>query len=1024
MDKSLDENVYKKLFNIHYKNKIFTIFLDKFGRKTFLEVSDEGKYRYPLVSDFVELHKIYNEKDPFISYLSNYNIGDTLPIHKPRKVIFKEAVLDLTGIISVVLTGAISLSFFGEFKIEKKNDVIEITPSYNYSCFDDTKELNQYLGNNSVSEEELIAAINNNPNLSDYIKDCAIRLAKYILKKYPNTDNRIFYDNIKTLKIEELEDNEDNKNIAGCYNSGTNTIELKKYSYKSNQVVLHELTHAYHSWTTAFNNENMQTYVIRSEKIGYCFDEAMVNKIINGIVNVTTYQREGKILDYLLTLVDYNYYDYEQGGINKLYNMLLEKYPLVDIDYIFNFSDTMNDTSINTGENIKIEECPEFLDCLFDLCIRNINSYADIYDSLYNFFQLIDTDEYYEIVSNYINEYNDVLKKLGFTNIIQDNAEIINYANQFKKIQLFDNFLENINVEAYSTNVALYKPLQEFIKDKYITSYKAFCDLLEKYNNFLMLREISNNSIISVDDFLEKSQKFQSLNITGYTITNDGNIYFNVKVSEKDRVYNQDTRVPVLDKDGKITLLNINDIRKTANFSGIKSIFNWYLLTNAKDDLSWYDEKFFENELNVSPYDYKKVSITLNGNIITSDYIDNLTVIIGMNEDGTNSFKLTDKNWNTLYQDGTPKIKVPIAFADYINISSFEENIELTEIFNKEYLKQFVRSDRDVDNKNYMHYDEENDRIICKQGKTIILDDKVDNEISIFNVAMFYNTKKHSVYLSFKNEQQYLINDNIENVNPASLGDVLDYYGKIDDMKYPLKLTTDELIGLFNKYLEDEYGHKITFTLNGKEICRENLDDLSIMIGMNEDGTNSFKLKDKYGNVKYENGNPVVKVPFKFTDYIGESFEGKNIELTEIFNKDYLKKFVQNGKRIKNKEYLNYDEENDRIICKQEKTVIVDGDSENEILMGLIYMIPVLNQDLSQNKLIINHDVYTFNTEHPIEKQINLYDVLNYYGLYDDTKLPYKFSTDEIINLFSNYLQDVLNMNNKEELNTEYSMKM
>ena len=1024
MDKSLDENVYKKLFNIHYKNKIFTIFLDKFGRKTFLEVSDEGKYRYPLVSDFVELHKIYNEKDPFISYLSNYNIGDTLPIHKPRKVIFKEAVLDLTGIISVVLTGAISLSFFGEFKIEKKNDVIEITPSYNYSCFDDTKELNQYLGNNSVSEEELIAAINNNPNLSDYIKDCAIKLAKHIKENYPNTDNRIFYDNIKTLRIEELEDNEDNKNIAGCYNSKTNTIGLKSEYFNSNDVILHELNHAYHCWSTTFENENMKTCVIRSESKGHCLGEAMTEKIILAIEdNKLTPRINEQILNYLLTFVEYNYYDYEQGGITRLYNTLEEKYPGIDIDYIFNSIDAIHETEL-IDSNFRIEECSEFLDCLFDLCTRNINSNIDIYESLYNFLQLINISKYYEVAANYINEYNDVLKQYGFTNIIQNDDEIINYANELKKIQMFDNYLENLNIETNSTNVSLYKPLQEFIKDKHITSYKAFCDLLEKYNNFLMLRGTSNDDIISVDEFLAKSKKYQNLNISGYTITNDGNIYFNVEIPEKDKVYNQDTRVPVLDKDGKVTLLNINDIRKTINYSEIKSIFNWYLLTNAKDDLSWYDGEFFENELNVSPYDYKKVSITLNGKAIASDYIDNLTVIIGMNEDGTNSFKLINKNWNTLYQDGTPKIKVTIAFADYINISSFEENIELTEIFNKEYLKQFVRSDRHVDNKNYMHYDEEKDKIVCEQGKTIILDDNVDNEISIFNVGIFYNSKKQGICLEFKNEQQYLINDNIENVNPASLGDVLDYYGKIDDMKYPLKLTTDELIGLFNKYLEDEYGHKITFTLNGKEIGRENLDDLMIVIGMNEDGTNSFKLKDKYGSVKYQDGNPVVKVPFKFTDYIGESFEGKNIELTEIFNKDYLKQFIQNGEYVKNKEYLNYDEENDKIICKQEKTVIVDGDSENEILMGLIYMIPVLNQDLSQNKLIINHDVYTFNIEHPIEKQINLYDVLNYYGLYDDTKSTYKFSTDEIINLFSNYLNDVLNMNNKEELNTEYNKKM
>ena len=29
-------NIYRKLFNINYNNKTFTIFLDKYGRKNFL----------------------------------------------------------------------------------------------------------------------------------------------------------------------------------------------------------------------------------------------------------------------------------------------------------------------------------------------------------------------------------------------------------------------------------------------------------------------------------------------------------------------------------------------------------------------------------------------------------------------------------------------------------------------------------------------------------------------------------------------------------------------------------------------------------------------------------------------------------------------------------------------------------------------------------------------------------------------------------------------------------------------------
>ena len=107
-------NIYKKLFNINYNNKTFTIFLDKYGRRTFLEVSNEGKYKYPTIDDFIYLHKIYNERNPFVSY---YDIGDKLPVYKPKKYTFKEGVLDLTKFISVVLAGVIGFNSFVSFEL-------------------------------------------------------------------------------------------------------------------------------------------------------------------------------------------------------------------------------------------------------------------------------------------------------------------------------------------------------------------------------------------------------------------------------------------------------------------------------------------------------------------------------------------------------------------------------------------------------------------------------------------------------------------------------------------------------------------------------------------------------------------------------------------------------------------------------------------------------------------------------------------------------------------------------------------
>lgn len=192
-------NVYKKLFNINYNNKTFTIFLDKYGRRTFLEVSNEGKYKYPTIDDFIYLNKIYNERNPFIFY---YGIGDKLPAYRPKKYTFKEGVLDLTKVISVALAGVISYNSLISFELNKnkENDVLEVKPAYIDNYLDNADALDPYIGSDIISEEDLIAAINNNPNLDDIYKERAILLAQHIKKEHPNTDNRIFY----AIKIKSL----------------------------------------------------------------------------------------------------------------------------------------------------------------------------------------------------------------------------------------------------------------------------------------------------------------------------------------------------------------------------------------------------------------------------------------------------------------------------------------------------------------------------------------------------------------------------------------------------------------------------------------------------------------------------------------------------------------------------------------------------------------------------------------------------------------------------------------------------
>lgn len=810
-------NVYKKLFNINYNNKTFTIFLDKYGRRTFLKVSNEGKYKYPTVDDFIYLHKIYNERNPFIFY---YGIGDKLLAYRPKKFTFKEGVLDLTKVISVVLAGVIGFNSFISFELRKNNDKdeLEVKPAYINNCFDDTKTLDLYLGTDNVSEEELIAVINNNPNLDDMYKEKAIMLAQHIKKEHPNTDNRIFYDNMKTIEVYVLENNDENKNIGGLYNSYMNIIKVKnknivdssdQYSNSfENEIIMHELAHAYHCWA---NNTQNQGYIYRSEKIGYSLDEAMTNKVIEGLFDysTSTYQREGKLLNYLLTFVNYNYYDYENGGIDRLYNLLKEKYSEVDIDYIFYYSDTMYNASIKQGINIIIQEVPEYLDCLFDLCIHNIDLKNNPYDSLINFLKLIDCNNYLDIAINYIDMYNEILKNYGYENNVLSQDELLNKVIEIEEITRLDYFLKNLDIDSNTKGEQLYNPFKKYLKNNNV-SFNYFYQLLKKYNDFLITQGISKDNIINEQEFFYKSKRYQNLSINGYTITTDGNIYFSINIPQNDKIYNKETRQPILDKDGKVILLDMNNVEQTVNVMGIQSIFNYYLLTNPTNDLSWYNYSFFEKEYDISPYDYNKVDIFLNGNLIAHDYIDSLIVTIGINADGTNSYKLTSKSGGVLYQIGNPLIKIPFYFRDFVQIDEYKETIELNDIFNKDYLKKFILDDSqtDIENKQYIYYNELNDKIEFKQRPTIILNNDIDNEILLNNIFVIGEENKENclmdIYLIINNSRYYLFSrNNSESLKKSTLYDVLNYYGLYDETKLPTKYSINELIDLFSNYLNE-----------------------------------------------------------------------------------------------------------------------------------------------------------------------------------------------------------------------------
>ena len=117
----------------------------------------------------------------------------------------------------------------------------------------------------------------------------------------------------------------------------------------------------------------------------------------------------------------------------------------------------------------------------------------------------------------------------------------------------------------------------------------------------------------------------------------------------------------------------------------------------------------------------------------------------------------------------------------------------------------------------------------------------------------------------------------------------------------------------------------------------------------------------------------------------------------------------------------------DKIEFKQRPTIILNNDPDNEILFNNIFVVGEENKDnnLMDVYLTINNSRYYLfskNSSEPL-KTSTLYDVLNYYGLYDETNFSNRYSTNELIDLFTNYLNETLNIDNNLEYNIEYSRK-
>lgn len=286
------------------------------------------------------------------------------------------------------------------------------------------QELDKILGYETVLDNEIRNAIINNENLPEEYKEAALELLEEELRNHPNSDLRIFYENIKDMMLEEIEPKEFKKlypGIAGFYDFMTNTIHTTTDATR--ETKLHELRHSFDHFKIRVNGRN---YIVTTAK-GDFLDEAMTNKQISELTKVNTYRIEGRILEYFMTFTNYTYEDYQKTGINTLIEKLKEKYPEVKVNDLIRELDKMCDSDKKNITTTYLSEKREVLYELFKICLAEIKNCTEEtkYNPFIEFSKLLVDEGNTDLLMEYLSLYNEELITLGYKPINKEELHTI-----------------------------------------------------------------------------------------------------------------------------------------------------------------------------------------------------------------------------------------------------------------------------------------------------------------------------------------------------------------------------------------------------------------------------------------------------------------------------------------------------------------------------------------------------------------------------------------------------------------------
>lgn len=690
------------------------------------------------------------------------------------------AVLIATDIFAV--TGCISA-------ITKLNKEIKFGKSYSY--FENINKINELVdySYSDINKEDVIKAIERNPYIDDIYKEYAKIVLEYMTNKYPKIDLRIFYENMLALDIEIVDSFED-ETIVGTFTPSDDTIRLLKgYEYNS-KTIIHELLHSFYSYFGI--DKETGAYYIRYDDNNSIYNEALIESLACSIVNsinkyqvdtfdsYSLYQSE---LNYLLSLTDFDYYSILKYGTSALIDIVKEKYPNVDIDFISKNTYDLYEKS--KTENISNDELRILLNENFKLCLYSIkDSKNDLYEPFINFCKIIDLQYNKELYEEYFNRYNSCLIKNGMNTInIDELDKRISYEKM--AIRKFNEGLNNIDK---INSEYLYEEFYKVLDDIHVSIDAKLTDrLLDIYNDYLFCHGYTSDEVVNSKTFNKFMLDYN--NIKGFIGVKNDKVY--PFISNNSRTYT------ILNEDGSISDTDINNVMYFYNNVNWIDIFMKY---SNKEKLEYTDLNEIMNNL-VPKVLYNDVPILINGNLIGNYNINDLAVNYYVDSNNNIKYKVTTLYGDILYSEDNLDYSCSwLPFRSFIKYNCFNTNsVELSNLLNDNYIKDYILNHGSVYDEYNMLYDsfiynKANDKLSYFPRYTLKVIDN-NNQEHKFD---FNNIK----LINYCNDKIFALELSSELKN-TSLIKVFEYYNLIIDNVYEYSYSDSEIHEIVNNYINE-----------------------------------------------------------------------------------------------------------------------------------------------------------------------------------------------------------------------------